>query len=150
MPLGLDDRLAPPDLLYALLVAWVIRRPQGVPLALVVALGLFADLMLSRPLGLGALVLLFAVELFRQRGRLFWGAPFPLEWVAVVLAFAFMLGLEHLVLMVAFMPSPGLSTSLHHLAATAVSYPIVVLGITWCLGVRAPEGTARMAGGRMS
>lgn len=150
MPLGLDDRLAPPDLLYALLVAWVIRRPRGAPFVLVVSLGLFADLMLSRPLGLGALMLVLAVELFRQRARLFWGVPFALEWLAVLLAFAVLLAVENLVLAVAFVPPPGLVISLQHLAATAVAYPLVVLGLTWCLGVRAPEGTARMAGGRMS
>ena len=84
IPLGPGGALVAPDLLYCLLVAWVVRRPARTPLWAIVALGLFADVMLSRPLGLGALALMLAVEAFRRRAVLFHGAPFLLEWLAAV------------------------------------------------------------------
>ena len=60
IPLGPGSALLAPDLLFGLVVAWVIRRPATAPLWAIVALGLFADLMMSRPLGLGALGLMLA------------------------------------------------------------------------------------------
>ena len=80
MPLGPGGALVAPDMLYCLLVAWAIRRPAQLPLWVVVALGLFADLLLSRPLGLGALAQLLVVEAFRRRALFFHGTPFVLEW----------------------------------------------------------------------
>ena len=98
IPLGPGGELVAPDLLYCLLVAWVVRRPARTPLWAVVALGLFADVMLSRPIGLGALALMLAVEAFRRRALLFHGAPFLLEWAAAVAGFALMLAGMHLAL----------------------------------------------------
>jgi rod shape-determining protein MreD len=140
IPLG--GALVPPDLLYCLLVAWVVRRPARTPLLLVVALGLFADMMLSRPIGLGALGLVLVVETFRQRAILFHSAPFPMEWGVAVGAFAAMLAAMHLALSVVFANSPGLGPLLRLVASTAVAYPLVVLGLGWCLGVRTPKAVA--------
>ena len=90
-PLAPGGGMVAPDLLYAVIVAWVIRRPAATPLWAVLALGLFADVMLSRPIGLGALGLLFASEFFRARAATFHGVPFPLEWLAAAVVFAAML-----------------------------------------------------------
>jgi hypothetical protein len=59
------DRLPVPDLLFCLLAAWVVRRPERLPLLLVVALGLLADLLQARPVGPGALGLVLATEVLR-------------------------------------------------------------------------------------
>lgn len=142
MPVGPGGTLGAPDLLACLLVAWVVRRPAQLPLGLVVALGLFADLLLSRPLGLGALGLVVVVEAFRRRALLFHGAPFVVEWAAAVAAFALMLAGVSLALGLVFAPTPGVGPSLRHVAATAIAYPLVVLGLAWCLGVRAPEAVS--------
>lgn len=150
MPLGPGGALVAPDLLYCLLVGWVIRRPARTPLWLVVGLGLFADALLSRPLGLGALGLLLVVETFRRRAILFHGAPFVIEWVAAVAAFALMLLATNLVLGAVMMAPPGLGPSLRYLTATAVAYPLVVLGMTWCLGLRAPRAVAAYRQGRLT
>ena len=109
IPLGPGGALVAPDLLYCLLVAWVVRRPARTPLWRVVALGLFADVMLSRPLGLGALGLMLVVETFRRRALLFHGAPFLLEWGAAVAAFARdARSAMHLALALVLVAPPGL------------------------------------------
>jgi rod shape-determining protein MreD len=149
IPFGPGGALVAPDLLYCLLVAWVVRRPARTPLWEIVALGLFADVMLSRPLGLGALALMLAVEAFRRRALLFHGAPFLLEWGAAVAGFALMLVGLHLALELVFVAPPGLIPSARHLLATAIAYPLLVLGLTWCLRVRAPRAVAAYRLGRL-
>lgn len=139
IPFDLGGGLVAPDLVYCLVIAWVIRRPARTPLWLIVVLGLFADLMLSRPVGLGALGLLLAAELFRRRARLLHGTPFPIEWIAVAAVFAVVLGAMQLVLTLVLAPAPGLPALGRHLVATTLAYPIVVLGLTWCLRLRAPR-----------
>jgi rod shape-determining protein MreD len=139
IPLAPGAGLMAPDLLYCLTVAWMIRRPRSAPLPAVVGLGLFADLMLSRPLGLGALGLLVASELFRARAATFHGLPFPVEWLAATLVFAAMLGSEQLALLLVFAEAPGVAPLARHLVATALAYPVVVLGLAWCLQLRAPR-----------
>lgn len=144
VPLAPGGRLMPPDLAYCLTVAWVVRRPGRLPFWAVLCVGLLGDVMLARPIGLGALGLLLLAEVFRHRAHLFWSAPFPLEWLAAAGGFAAMLAAEHLALQVVFATPPGLELAARHLLATAVAYPLVVLGLTWCLGIRAP--TARDGG----
>jgi rod shape-determining protein MreD len=139
IPLAPGGRLMPPDLAYCLTVAWAVRRPGRLPFWAVLVVGLLGDVMLARPLGLGALGLLLLAEVFRHRAHLFWSAPFPLEWLAATGAFAAMLAAEHLALEVVFATPPGLALAARYFLATAVAYPFVVLGLTWCLGIRAPR-----------
>ncbi|MFO1207826.1 MAG: rod shape-determining protein MreD [Amaricoccus sp.] len=134
--------LVVPDLLYCLVIAWVVRRPATAPLWAVVLLGLFGDLMLARPVGLGALGLVMISEWFRRRGYLFHSAPFPFEWLVAGLGFAAMLAGIRLVLAVTFAGGPGAGVLLSYLVATVLAYPLVVLGIVWCLGLRAPRAQA--------
>jgi rod shape-determining protein MreD len=145
IPLEPGGELVAPDLVYALMVGWVIRRPGATPLWAAPLLGLFADLMLSRPLGLGALGLVFATEAFRTRARLFHGSPFVIEWLAATAGFAIVLAAMQLALAIVFAHPPGLGPLARHLLATALAYPLVVLGLTWCLRLRAPEAQ-RVAG----
>lgn len=139
LPLAPGGRLLPPDLAYCLTVAWVIRRPARLPFPAILAVGLLGDLLLARPLGLGALGLLLLAEAFRLRAHLFWSAPFPLEWLAATAAFAALLAAQNLVLAFLFADPPGAALSLRHLAATAIAYPLVVLGLVWVAHLRAPS-----------
>lgn len=139
MPLD-PGRLTPPDLAYCLMVAWVIRRPARVPVWVAPALGLFGDVMLMRPLGLGALGLMCATEVFRARAVLFQSSPFVMEWIAAVAGVAAMLFGMRLVLGVTFADGPSLVRLGGAVLATGAAYPLVVLGLVWCLGLRAGSG----------
>jgi rod shape-determining protein MreD len=139
LPLAPGGGLVAPDLVYGLVVAWVIRRPRTTPIWAVLALGLFADVMLSRPIGLGVLGLLLASEFFRTRAATLHGYPFPVEWLAASLAFALILAAQQVALTLVFAPRPAFATLATHLVATALAYPLVVLGLAWCLRLRAPQ-----------
>lgn len=150
IPLAPGGRLLPPDLAWCLTIAWVVRRPARLPFPAILAVGVLGDVLLARPVGLGALGLLLLSEAFRHRAHLFWSAPFPLEWLAAAGGFAAMLAAEHLALAIVFAEPPGLALSLRYLAATAAAYPLVVLGLVWCVGLRAPrlrDGGHHMARG---
>ncbi len=140
IPLSPGGEMVAPDLLYALMIAWIVRRPATTPLWLAPALGLFADLMLARPVGLGALGLMLATEGFRARAGLFHDTPFLIEWAAAALGFAALLAAMHLALQIVFATPPSIASLAGYLIATAIAYPLVVLGLTWCLRLGAPGG----------
>lgn len=144
IPLGPGSALAP-DLVFGLVIAWVIRRPATAPFWAVLGLGLFADVMMSRPLGLGALGLVLASEWFRLRAARFQAGPFLVEWAAVALAFAAMLAAMQLALALVFADGPGFAALVRYAITTAMAYPLIVLGLTWCLNLR---GRATLRGAR--
>ena len=53
VPLAPGADRVPPDLLYCVVMIWVLRAPAAAPLWAVLALGLLADALLMRPPGLG-------------------------------------------------------------------------------------------------
>jgi rod shape-determining protein MreD len=138
IPLGPGGALVAPDLLFGLTVAWVIRRPATAPFWAIVALGLFADLMMSRPLGLGALGLVLVSEWFRRPTARLQAGPFPLEWLAVTLAFAAVLAGMTLALALVLADRPGAAALARYAVTTAMAYPLIVLGLAWCLRLGAP------------
>ena len=140
IPLSPGSGLVPPDLLYCLVVAWAVRDPATVALWLVAALGLFADTMLGRPLGLGALGLVLVAEVARGVGAQRRGPPFLLEWLAAVAGFALMLAASHVVLRLSLVEPPGLAASARHLVATALAYPIIAMVVARGVGLRAAPG----------
>ena len=145
-PLAPGGGATTPDLLYCLVIAWVVRAPRAAPVLVVLALGLFADLLLSRPPGLGALGLLAASEWVRGPG----GAPrdwsFPREWLVAALAFALMIAAMTLVLALSLAAPPSLGALRGHLIATVIAYPVVAGLVAWLLGPR--RGAAPARGGR--
>lgn len=137
----------PPDLLFCLVIAWILRRPDTAPLVLVLTLGLLADVLNSRPIGLGALALVLSSELFRAQRSLLVGVPFILEWIAVALTLVAAGLCAFLVLKVTFMDGPSVRQLVTHALVTALFYPVVVVVLHWMIGIRAPE--ARPQPGRL-
>lgn len=122
------DRIALPDLLFCLVLAWVVRRPATAPLGLVLAAGLAADILLARPPGLGALGLVLASEAIRARRG--WLSRHVLaEWLAAGLAFALVLAATAALLAVSLAPGPGVGALAAHWLATAAAYPLVAAAL---------------------
>jgi rod shape-determining protein MreD len=140
IPLGPGGMLVPPDLLYCLVIAWVLRAPDAAPVWLLVGLGLMADILLSRPIGLGALGLLLAAEVAGRNAATFRDLPFPAEWAAATLGYAAILAGICALLRLTFADTPTLHDLLRYLVATTLAYPLVALAVAW--GVRLRAGTA--------
>ncbi len=133
VPLAPGGGLVPPDLLFCLVLAWVLRAPEPVPVWALVVLGLFADAMLSRPMGLGALGLLLAAEAVSQLAPRLRGAHFVLEWLVAGVLFALVLAGTQLAMRVVFADAPPVGDLLRYVAATVIAYPVVALAVALAL-----------------
>ena len=126
-----------PDLLTAMTLAWVVRRPAQVPPLTIGAVALLADILLFRPPGLGA-----AETLRRsaQRGR---AQGFVVEWLRVAALMALMVLAERTVRTLFLVPPtlaplPPLGQDILRLIATIGAYPLVV-AVLHPLGLRRPS-----------
>lgn len=139
IPLAPGGSLAPPDLLYCLFAACAFRRRAPSPIWLLAALGLLADLMLSRPVGLGALAFVLSIEALGRASALVRGGPFLLELLAVAFGFALQLAIVSVGMRLSFLDGPSMEVMLRYGAATLLAYPMVCLALVWGVGVRAPR-----------
>lgn len=129
------DRIANPDLLFCLLCAWVVRRPEAVPLLLVLALGLLGDFILGRAPGPGALGLVLATEHLRSRRP----GSFPAEWLRAAALFAAILAGTAVLLALSLAPPPGSEALARHWLATAIAYPMVAAALHFALDAVRPR-----------
>ena len=153
VPMGTAPRaVPPPEALLTLTLAWVARRPAEVPAPSVALVFVLADLLLMRPPGLHALLVVAGVEWLRAHPARA-GEPLA-EWgraggviLALVLAEQAALALT-LSGALAGGPEPG--AALLRAALTAVVYPLAVLIAGVAFGVRRPRPRprARSGGGR--
>lgn len=138
LPLGSGaGKLPGADLTVALTFAWVLRRPSYVPVPLVATLFLFLDLLLQRPPGLGAALMVLGTEILRARRDVSRSMPFPVEWAMVAAVTIAMAGLNQIALAVVMTDRPPLGAALLRSLFTATTYPLVVLVSHYMLGVRA-------------
>ncbi len=127
---------APPDLLVAFAFAWVLRRPDYVPTLLLAVVMLLADLLLQRPPGLLACLVLLGTEFLKTRSLTAGETGFFGEWVAVAAAMTMISVLNRFVLLVVGIEQPALGLILIQTLMTIAAYPIVVLITHGLMGVR--------------
>ncbi|WP_292285246.1 rod shape-determining protein MreD [Marivita sp.] len=127
---------AGPDVLVAIIFAWSVRRPDYVPMLLVALVMLMADMMLQRPPGLWAVLVVCAAEWLKSRERRQRESTFVLEWLTFASTLVVITMIYRAVTML-LMPSPGvLGLSLVQLLMTIAIYPVVVAVSYALLGVR--------------
>jgi rod shape-determining protein MreD len=141
-----------PDLLIAVTFAWALRRPDYVPALAIAGVMLMADLLLQRPPGLYAALVVIGAEQLKRRASGLRDASFAGEWAAagiVVIAVAL---LNRLVLAILLVDQAPLALTALQALMTVAAYPLIVLLSHAVLGVRpaAPgdgggQGPARMA-----
>lgn len=118
---------AGPDLMLAMTFAWVVRRPEYVPAALIALLFLVEDLLFHRPPGLWPAIVVLMAESLRRREAGFRTMPFPVEWATVAGTLIASALAYHIALSVFLVDRPALGLSLFQTAMTVVFYPAVVL-----------------------
>lgn len=125
-----------PDVLLCLTCAWVMRRRDYVPGVLIAAVFLLQDMLMMRPPGLWALLVLLGAEFLRTRAAQTRDMPFVLEWMLVGLVMIALTLANRLVLDLAMVPQARLGLTLMHLLLTVAAYPSVVLFSRYGLGIR--------------
>lgn len=127
---------AGPDLLFCLALAWSVRRPDYVPIPLLGAVFLLADLLLSRPPGLAAALMLLACFDLRTRMRRLRDSGFAAEWARAAFLVVAVAVVYRLVLAILLVPVPALGLSAFQTVATALCYPLIVGLSVLVFGVR--------------
>lgn len=140
---------AGPDLLLAITVVWVSRRPNHVPMVLIAGLFLLADLLLQRPPGLMAVLVLILTEFLRARTAGFRSVAFGLEWGTVAIGIVAVTLANRFAMMIVMLPQAPLGLTLGQMVQTILIYPVIV-GLAYVtLGVRrATSGEFTTLGGR--
>jgi rod shape-determining protein MreD len=137
LPLGEGAGGVPgPDLLVALAFAWVLRRPDYVPVPVLAAVMLVADFLFMRPPGLWAAITVMGAEFLRNRETAFRDLPFLAEWGMVASLLLGMTLANAAVLLVLMVDQPSLGLTLLQLIATILAYPLVVAVTVFALGLR--------------
>jgi rod shape-determining protein MreD len=139
LPLGLTPVSLPmPDLMLGLTFCWVLRRPDYLPAVVIVAVFLTEDLLLSRPPGLWALMVLLGSEFLRVRQSALRELGFPAEFGAVAAVLVGMFFANRLILAIVMSPRPPLGLSFLQIAVTVLSYPPLVMVSHFVFKVRKP------------
>lgn len=127
-----------PDLMLCLSLAWVSRRPDFLPALLIAAVVLAEDLVLMRPPGLWAALVLLATEFLRGRAAITRQLGFLAEWFLVAVVMFAMLVAYRLVMALAFLDQPGFGYAFAQMVMSALFYPLVAGGLQVALGLRKP------------
>jgi rod shape-determining protein MreD len=113
-----------------------VRRPDYVPTLLLAALFLLADLLLQRPPGLWALLMLLACERLKSQALTVRDAGVPTEFLTVTVLITGVYLINRLVLGTLLIDLPSLGLYLLQMIATLAAYPVAVFITHVVLGVR--------------
>lgn len=139
LPLGSTAGQWPgPDILLCVIFAWVMRRPDYLPVLLIVAVVLIEDLILMRPPGLWTALVVMATEFLRSRVALTRELNFVVEWLLVAGLMIGMLLAYRLIFAIVFLPQPGFGFSLMQTLWSMLCYPVVVMASRLALDLRKP------------
>lgn len=139
---------AGPDLIVLFTVAWAIRRPDYVPALSVAIMTLLVDLILMRPPGVMAAIMVGARQVLKRQEPGLRDSPFLVEWLTASAALATIMLANRLVLAIFLVGQPALGMDVSQLFLSVLAYPAVVLVSRVGLGLRkmVPGETDAMAG----
>lgn len=136
LPLDLSaGRYPGPDIFMAIALAWMLRRPDYVPIFLVAVIIFLTDLLFQDIPAVGALMAVLGLEVLRRREAGLREQPFLIEMGVVFAVLLAMLLGERILLMVFFVDQIPFGRALMQFLATIAVYPIVVFISVFVLGI---------------
>ena len=133
-------RIPGPDILLLVTCAWVLRRPEYVPVWLIAFVFFMADWLFMRPPGLWAAIVIVATETLRVQAAQLREQSLLFEWLTVAGLVTAMFLANAVILGIFFVDQPGLGATLIRLILTVLAYPLVVFVAARALGVRKMVG----------
>lgn len=137
-----------PDLMLCLMLAWVTQRPDHLPTALIALVVLAEDMILMRPPGLWAAIVILATEFLRGRSALTRELGFMAEWLLIAGVMVGMLLAYRLAFAVAFMTQPGFGFAFAQTVGSILMYPVIVWLLRVVIRLRKPSAGEVDAKGR--
>ena len=139
LPLNLEPGgWAPPDLLLAVTMVWVARRPDFAPFYVIFLIYLLADLLFQRPPGLWAGLVLILTEVLRARAQGIRNMPLMLEWGTIAVGLVAITLANRIVLAIVMVPQAPLGLTLIQMVMTIAVYPLVAVLAQVLFGVTRP------------
>jgi rod shape-determining protein MreD len=139
LPLGTAPGALPgPDLLVCVTLAWIVRRPDFLPMPLILVVFLAEDLILMRPPGLWTAIVILTTEFLRGRIALTRELSFVVEWLLVSGLMLGMLLVYRLTLGLAFVPQAPFGFAVVQVLWSIAVYPAVVALSRLALDLRKP------------
>ncbi len=127
LPMGADAGSWPgPDILLCVIFAWVQRRPDYLPIWLILLVVLTEDFLLMRPPGLWTALVILASEFLRNRAGQTRELGLIMEWLLIALLMIGILLAYRMVFAMTFLPQPGFGFAMIEVAASILCYPFVV------------------------
>lgn len=127
---------AGPDLILALTCAWVLRRPEFVPVSLIAGVFFLTGLLFQLPPGLWAALVVIGTETLRSRAPGLRDLTFAAEWATVSVTLTLMSLANQIILGILLVDRPPLGLSLMQLVMTLAAYPVMVYISQIAFGVR--------------
>lgn len=121
----------PPDLILCFAFAWVVRRPDYLPVLLVAAVLLVSDMVTLSPPGLAPFLAIIGLEALSSRREQLAGQGFALEVGLVAGILMLMFLAERIILGLFMVPQPGFGLGLLAVLITIAFYPLVVAITAW-------------------
>ena len=130
-----------PNIMLAMTLAWVARKPDYAPVAVIAALFLITDLLQHRPPGLWAALVVILTETIRRQHRDFRNMPALVEWGTISVGIIAITLINRLILAIVMVPQAPLGLTLLQMISTIAIYPLVVIVGRFAFGVtRAAPG----------
>jgi len=130
------DRWPFPEILVALTFAWVVRRPDYVPTILIAVVMLLADLLLQRPPGLLAALVVLGAAYLRTATPNMRDVRFLGEWMSVAVVMTLIFLINRVILSILSVEQSAIGPVAIQLVLTIMAYPPIVLISQSVLGVR--------------
>lgn len=127
-----------PDLLMCLSCAWVLRRPDHLPALLIAGAVFLEDMVLMRPPGLWAAILLIGTEFLRSRAAFSRELTLLSEWFMVAIVMLGMMLAYRMINGLTMLPQPGIGFTLVQFVFSALAYPCLVGLLRLTFGLRKP------------
>ena len=121
------DSWGTPDVIFALALAWIVRRPFYAPVVLVGLVIFFQDMMLQRPPGLYAALIMLAMIRLRKQAYAPSDMTFLEEWLNAALSIVAVAIALRVIMTVTFLDLPRFGTHFGSVAFTVAIYPLVAL-----------------------
>ena len=125
-----------PDWTVAIAFAWVLRRPDYVPVLIFAAILLLNDMIFLRAPGLWAGLSILGFEFLRSRTQITREMPFMFEWAMVTAVLLAIVLANRLVLAIFVVGQPSLRMDALLIVATSAAYPMIVIVSALILGMQ--------------
>ena len=137
LPFNLGSTVWPgPNALVLLAMAWVLRRPDFLPIVVFGLLALISDLFQLRPPGLMAGLFVVAIEFLRSRHFAAREWPFAGEWAVVATLLALVLIANRVILAIFAVTQPALGIEVQQLISSIICYPLILAFCVYALRIR--------------